>query len=340
MACYCPLVGFRSRVRNSNGNYIYFFNSKNEEAYADMPRLLPCGRCIGCKLERSRQWAARCVHEDKMSETSCFITLTYDNKNLLSPSLVYPDFQDFIKRLRENLNGRRISYYMCGEYGSKTARPHFHALVYDWRPHDLRPHQMLDSGHMIYTSGFLESVWGKGFCPVGDVTFESAAYVARYITTKITGDDADAHYSGRVPEFNQMSLKPAIGFRFFEKYCHDFFAKDELIINGHPSNIPRYYNKMYEKFHPKAYAFIRKKRRFDQIEKDLKVSRFIRENPQFEYQNWPQKLVYSPSLKQSVFRPVPPPEMPDWALGTCSTRLLTKEAVKLSQFQKLVRAFE
>ena len=152
--------------------------------------MVPCGQCIGCRLERSRQWAIRCVHEASLHTDNCFITLTYSPDCLPSDgSLNHDDFQKFFKRLRKHIAPKKIRYYMCGEYGedlqqpSKLGRPHFHACLFGLDFDDKQLYIVRDDVK-LYTSATLEKIWGKGFVTIGDVTFESAAYVARYIAKK------------------------------------------------------------------------------------------------------------------------------------------------------------
>jgi len=215
---------------------------------------IPCGQCVGCRLERSRQWAVRCMHETQMHQHSSFVTLTYDDEHV-SPSLHYPDFQDFMKRLRKKFG--RVRFYMCGEYGEQFSRPHFHACLFGVFFRDRVPWKSLDSGSTLYRSATLEKLWPFGFSSVGDVTFESAAYVARYVMKKVTGDRADLHYlrvdtrTGEeislVPEFNRMSLKPGVGADWFRKYLEEVIVRDGVVVNGRVTRVPRYYDVMMEK---------------------------------------------------------------------------------------------
>ena len=124
MACYKPLRAWQC----ANGDVVFA-----ELGRFDITRQLdlPCGQCVGCRLERSRQWAMRCLHEAKMHDRNCFVTLTYNNDNVPADrSLNYRDFQLFMKRLRFHFRGVPIRFYMCGEYGEDFGRPHFHACLF------------------------------------------------------------------------------------------------------------------------------------------------------------------------------------------------------------------
>lgn len=204
-------------------------------------------------------WAVRCMHEGQMHAESSFITLTYDRSHL-SPngSLAYGDFQAFMKRLRKRVGP--VRFYMCGEYGALNGRPHFHACLFGVGFPDKVLLRTVGSGFKIYRSALLESLWTFGYSSIGDVTFESAAYVARYICKKITGSDAVEHYrrvdpsTGEVfqlvPEFSHMSLKPGIGSTFFAKFRSDVFPRDYCISRGVKVKPPKYYKSLLKAVDP------------------------------------------------------------------------------------------
>lgn len=218
---------------------------------------LPCGRCIGCRLERARQWAVRIMHEAKMHDENSFITLTYAKEHLPKDgTLVKRDVQTFFKRLRKGLWPKKIRFFACGEYGEKFGRPHYHAIVFghcfpDRVPLSQVSHQRdVLSEVQRFTSKSLTDVWGKGLAEVGLVSFDSALYVANYATKKITGKDASNHYKGRVPEFLLMSRGgkggKGIGFGFIDKFGPEVWARDEIIVRGQAARPPRYYDKVLE----------------------------------------------------------------------------------------------
>lgn len=268
MACYHPLVGYHSvSERTQSGKPKIVFDRAH--GYADRPLKLPCGQCIGCRLERSRQWAVRCVHESQLHNENCFITLTYDDENLPSSrSLNHRDWVLFFKRLRKKF-GRGIRYYMCGEYGENTARPHYHACVFGLDFHDKSPWKE-SNGHTVYTSATLDKLWGMGHTTVGDVTFDSAAYVARYIMKKVTGDLADDHYqwtdwdTGEVhyvdPEYTQMSRRPGIGKGWLEAFQSDAYPSDFVVLNGQKIKPPKFYDRCYEIVDPDELTRIKARR--------------------------------------------------------------------------------
>ena len=186
MPCYHPLTAYRS----AQGDVVF---CERGDIVATLQ--LPCGRCIGCRLERSRQWAVRILHETKSHRENCFLTLTYDEEHCpRNLSLDYSEFQRFMKRLRKKFRGKRIRFYMCGEYGEQFARPHFHACIFGL---DFEDKVLFSSsgGNKLWTSATLDALWPFGFSSIGEVTFESAAYVARYCLKKVNGDLAKDHYS-------------------------------------------------------------------------------------------------------------------------------------------------
>jgi len=229
-----------------------------------------------------------------MHQENAFITLTYDDDHLESPSLNHRDFQLFMKRLRKSIAakeeggtgrpspaalaaGKKISYYMAGEYGTDNRRPHYHACIFGWRPKDLE-NQYVTGTSEIYYSKELDKLWGKGFTSVGDVTFESAAYIARYIMAKITGQQAEEHYqhiepsTGEIvrlkPEYNRMSLNPAIGKRWLDKYETDVYPQGEVLTRNIKTKSPKYYDKQYKKNDKQKFKQGETDNTYDQLKAD------------------------------------------------------------------------
>lgn len=242
MPCYSPMTAWRSRSgRNPDtGKWPLVFN--RNYGYVDLEEKVPCGRCIGCHLERSRQWAVRIMHEAQMYEDNSFVTLTYDDNHLPEDgSLNKCHFQKFMKRLRKS-SDKRIRFYACGEYGKNLSRPHYHAILFG-KDFEEKTLYTCRDGIRIYTSEELERIWKDGFSTIGEVTFESAAYVSRYILKKQSGVRGEKYYNGRIPEFTLMSMKPGIGAKWYEKYSKDVFPHDYVIIRGgYKSRVPRFYD--------------------------------------------------------------------------------------------------
>lgn len=239
MPCYHPIKGFRC----SDGSVV-FVELQRYDIVGDIK--LPCGQCVGCRLDRAREWSVRCLHEAKLSPQNSFITLTYSEENLPAGlSLDYRHFQLFMKRLRKR-TGLRIRFFMCGEYGEQSLRPHYHALLFGYQFPDLYAWSTSPTGHQLYRSAMLEELWPAGNSLVGDVTRESAGYVARYCMKKVTGDLAESHYGGRTPEFARMSLKPGIGAEWFQRYSTDMLPCDYVVTDGIKVPVPRYYERLYK----------------------------------------------------------------------------------------------
>lgn len=241
MPCYHPLTAYKSKFVNDSGKRSLVFNPGPSAAWTGVAYKLPCGQCIGCKLERSRQWAIRCVHEASLHEQNSYITLTYDDRYLpMDGSLQVRDFQTFMKRLRKHIHPQKIRFFHCGEYGEENGRPHYHACLFGYSPAD-RTFWKTERGNDLYVSDTLQQLWGLGHISIGEVTFESAAYVARYITKKITGARAEKYYEGRKPEYVTMSRRPGIAQPWLEKFKSDVFPSDEVIIRGKRMPPPRFY---------------------------------------------------------------------------------------------------
>lgn len=296
MPCYSPLTGYRSREINENGKRKLVFNP--EKGYIDLKVTVPCGQCIGCRLERSRQWAMRCVHEASLYNNNSFITLTYSQENLPeNNSLDVKHFQDFMKRLRKKYNNKTIRFFHCGEYGTQNNRPHYHACLFNHDFEDKLIWQIRD-GVKLYTSETLQKLWPQGFSTIGDVTFESAAYVARYIMKKITGEKAEKHYqiveptTGEIfdlkPEYTTMSRRPGIGMDWYNKYREDTYKDDFIIMRGMKMQPPKFYDNIYEIQQPEAHLNIKKgrKRRALKNKKD----------------NTPERLLTKEKVKQAQLK--------------------------------------
>lgn len=252
MPCFHPLRAYR----RADGEIVFV---ERGDIVASLD--LPCGQCIGCRLERSRQWATRIMHEASQHDANCFVTLTYDDDHLPADlSLDHRHVQLWIKRYRKAVAPQRLRYYVAGEYGDDRSRPHYHACIFGHSPGDLVLHAKSDSGQYVYTSAFMASLWPYGYSSVGELTFESAAYVARYVCKKITGPNAARHYevvssdtgeiSQRRPEYARMSLKPGIGATWFERFSSDVYPHDYVVTRGHECKPPKYYDALYERSHP------------------------------------------------------------------------------------------
>lgn len=262
MPCFRPLKAYRK-----DGGGVAF---DSKRGFADRRLELPCGQCVGCRVRRSREWAMRCTHEAQMHARNCFVTLTYCPQKLPSDgSLRVEDFQKFCKRLRKRVG--RFRYFHCGEYGDENLRPHYHALLFGVDFSFDR--SLLKAGkYKLYTSPTLDSAWKLGFATIGECTYESAAYVSRYVMKKVTGDGAKAHYGNRKPEYITMSRRPGIGSEWLKKFGSEVYPLDEVVIEGRRFRPPRYYDEQVEEG---ALAALKRKRKgaVARFAKDLEYDR-------------------------------------------------------------------
>ncbi len=270
MSCYHPLKGFQIgltpsgkpdyKIVSYDTDHVEIkFNgsadacpSATRSAYArrivtDFIEI-PCGRCIGCRLDYSRQWADRCILEMKEHDSSYFVTITYDDEHLPLRSwvdtetgecgnvstLLKRDFQLFMKRLRKAYSlkySNPLRYFAAGEYGNTTLRPHYHAIIFGLILDDLQFYKTYN-GFNYYNSAFLDSCWqNRGFIVVAKACWETCAYTARYIMKKQKGNSASVYeYYNLEPEFSLMSRKPGIGRSYFDKNADNIYYVELICL--------------------------------------------------------------------------------------------------------------
>lgn len=247
MTCYHPLlrVEDRSKFVKAKDGHLYhpsiimspdkyeLETYKGETKYR-ITQEIPCGKCIGCRLDYSREWANRAYLESTLYEQTFFVTLTYDDSTLCildliedsegitytledneeawTGTLVPSDLQKFLKRLRKRLEKEKkiriskgeakesddwkIRYIACGEYGGKTERPHYHLIIFNLKLpiEDLYEPRIINK-EIYYRSKIIEESWGLGFCNVSEAKWNAMAYVSRYITKKINGQGSEEQYA-------------------------------------------------------------------------------------------------------------------------------------------------
>lgn len=271
MPCFHPMLAYRSRVVSADGSRPIVFNPS--DGYSDMRVELPCGICIGCRLEYARQWAMRCMHEEKMHEESCYLTLTYNDEHLPQDgNLRKTDIQKFLKRLRKKIAPVKIRYMQCGEYGDLLGRPHHHMILYGYSFRDARFWKSNGKGQNLYVSELLDSIWQMGYCTIGDVTFESASYVARYVTKKQIGDNIDPD---KIQPYITMSRRPGIGMTFFAKYHDEIYETDSVIVRGREMKPPKAYDDAYAQINPqkmKEVKICRRKKSEENLVSGIRLS--------------------------------------------------------------------
>lgn len=268
MSCFHPLTAYQAPpgYETAKGRTICFRPVQGWEQI-----LLPCGRCIGCRLERSRQWALRCVHEASLHEQNCFLTLTYDDDHIPeNGSLVLEDIQNFLKRFRDRISPRKLRFFQCGEYGTLLQRPHHHVCIFGYDFDDKDLFFRSSQGFNVWRSPTLEKLWPFGYSSIGELTFETAAYTARYILKKINGTEADEHYQGKKPEFITMSRRPGIGAEWAKRYFTDLYPKDFVTIRGGIKCKPaKFYDRLFDEFHHDQMRQIKLKRKSFARDHDL-----------------------------------------------------------------------
>lgn len=290
MPCYRPITAYYSKIVNPTGKRSLVFNVRDaQNAYE--PFDIPCGQCIHCRLEKSRQWAMRCVHEASLYEDNCFVTLTYSDEHL--PENGFLDYDApvlFMKRLRK-MFGDKIRSYGCAEYGEKKERPHYHLLIFN---HDFTDKILWkDQGeNSLYVSNTLTSLWPYGHSTCGALTFESAAYTARYCTKKITVSERTPENLRRMYERSNpitgeiFELPPeksvcvsrggrsgrgGIGKEWYEKHGKYLRDHDHAIIRGKKVRPAKYYDRLFDLADPENFRDLKVRRRNSGEEAKIKL---------------------------------------------------------------------
>lgn len=264
MSCSKPIFALRLGVNPTTGKEIIKILPKRVDLNykslcfrygKDNILMLPCGKCSSCIEAKTKSWAARCVLEASQFDNNCFLTLTYNEASLPKFGLCKKDLQNFIKRLRKKV-GFPIRYYCCGEYGENTKRPHYHCIIFNWFPEDAKFLKESKFGGLLYTSKILSDLWPFGISSVGEVSFASCAYVARYCQKKV-------YIEGQYKAFSLMSLKPGIGEKYFRENILNIYTTDKVYFkfgNSSYSKPSRYFDKLLERLDPKRIEKIKKLR--------------------------------------------------------------------------------
>lgn len=239
---------------------------------------IPCGKCIGCRLAYSRAWADRCLLELKDHESAYFVTLTYDDDSV--PRSLYADpntgeafeaftlrkrdLQLFHKRLRKAID-YPIRFFACGEYGDSTLRPHYHDIIFGLKLNDLKFYSRSNLGYNYYNSAFLSKIWSKGHVVVGEVTWDTCAYTARYVMKKLKGQEAVFYENHNIePPFVVMSRKPGIARKYYDEHPELFDHPCVYLSTedgSHPVYPSRYYKKLFDVDFPEQSAIMKERNR-------------------------------------------------------------------------------
>lgn len=244
--CTNPLKGFINRngyvvkvsrkadyVRMVEGDYKSYFGEPTPDALTKFIDL-PCRQCNECIMTMKREWTARAIAESMLHDDMIFITLTYDDINLkmaetitehgeiyLHPTLDHEHFQKFMRRLRDYYHDKNIRFFMCGEYGSRTYRPHYHAIIYGIGLKDIKDLKVYNkntNGDLLYTSEIMQyNIWQKGFTIIGNCDIASCCYVAGYVDKKFGKTKGKEFYNLTkiVPPYVKSSNKPGLGREWF-----------------------------------------------------------------------------------------------------------------------------
>lgn len=317
MSCYHPWLGVPDYDSSEGEKRTYKLTSAySPEAKRIYPGAIaiPCGHCIGCRLDYSRSWADRMMLELDHSKKAVFVTLTYDNDNVPFTTdengefgiftLYKPDLQKFFKRLRKKFSGREIRFYAAGEYGSHTQRPHYHAIIFGLSLEDFPDLQLRgknELGQCHFQSDQLASIWQNGFTLIADVSWKTCAYVARYVQKKVYGSMTYLQDQyGAEPEFSLMSRRPGLGAYYIEDHP-DMFDVSQLYVRGYdqPIRIPKYHLKKLELISPELHAKILEERK--QYASDKEFQKLLNTDLVFEQQlevEENQKLLRTAALKR------------------------------------------
>lgn len=322
MPCYHPLkawrVGFTANNKDKllitgydvdhlewstpDNKWLKIKDPISENVYRDVMDKyieIPCGHCLGCRLDHSRDWANRCLLEMQDHESNMFITLTYDDIHVPLSScmdtdtgelidtltLRKRDFQLFMKRLRKKYavnHDNKLRFFMCGEYGDKTFRPHYHAIVFGLELPDMKPYKR-QGDFWYYTSEWLQDLWPYGYVVAAPASWETAAYTARYVVKKAYGMESDVYESlGIEKEFTLMSRMPGIGLKWLEeKKGYDNFLEDVYIYQGTPDGSkkflpPKYFKRKFDDWFEDSDSVYYYQYKFDRVQKNQKYMESIK----------------------------------------------------------------
>lgn len=296
MTCYHPLRAVCIGETDKGKRRLKILNKADPEyniAGIDYMSI-PCGHCIGCKLEYSKQWADRCMLEAMYHDRNSFITLTYDDEHLPNGNYIYDDdgvvvgispihplrkkdFQNFMKRLREHFDDRKIRFFAAGEYGTSSFRPHYHAIIFGEDFSDDRSFLKRNNrNEPYYISDTLFKLWPYGFHTICDVTWNTCNYVARYCLKKINGNESEIYKSLNYPkEFTLMSRRPGIAKQYFEDHKDKIYKNEEIFLALPDKSLrikpSRYYDKLYDITNPSDMDLIRSRRKLSSdVRRELK----------------------------------------------------------------------
>ena len=301
MPCYHPLIRYEDKTKyiTAADGHKYHpaqinrpFDRKETLEYTTQfhgAGLIPCGKCIGCRLEYAKEWANRGYLESKLYDDNfCwFVTLTYDDNNLVtewkdekegisnsavSGTLVPRHFTRFMHDLRQIMERRYnrtgIRFMGCGEYGDEKERPHYHVILFNcYLPSDTFYEPRLINKEFYFRNTIIEEAWKKGISNISECTWNTINYTARYITKKVNGKESWKHYAekGIYPEFMRVSRMPGIAKPYYDLHKEDIYKTDSIWIKNKAGIVqckpPKYFDYLYEKECPEHWKRIQADRK-------------------------------------------------------------------------------
>lgn len=273
MACFHQLPAWRSR--SLTGERRFGITFQKSEAWTDLPMNLPCGKCIGCRIQRAQEWGTRVMNELKAAGPSAFVTLTYDDEHLPPGGTLVPnDLKLFWLRLRRK-HDKPFRYFACGEYGDKTNRPHYHAVVFGYWPQ----HRVRIPGERntpMYRSDELDRLWPHGQARLSPVTRENAVYIAKYTLGKYDEQGQPRDFGQRRAPYLTMSTHPGIGHYYAREHARALARFGGVRQRGGTlAAVPRYYVKVLARHEPNLADGLKRRR----IEKMQLNTESERDNP-------------------------------------------------------------
>jgi len=257
MSCNNPIKCYRTvKADETTGKRPVVFRPPVGEPYTLMS--VPCTKCNGCQKDRTIEWGIRCHHEAQQHESNQFLSLSYDKKNLPKDKMLdRRHLQLFFKRLRKN-TGQKIKFMYCGEYGERTWRAHYHAIIFGLEIDDLTYCKTGKNGDPLYTSKKIDATWGLGMVICGHVSFASSQYVAKYINKRSHILKRLREASNFVAPFGQSSQ--GLGIDWLKKYYKDVYPNDYITIDGNKYKVPKGYDKWMEQNHPEELKEVKRNR--------------------------------------------------------------------------------
>lgn len=279
MSCYHPrLMVPTGKFYSKSGKPVYEFIKEPEDktflnCYEDGVIQVPCGKCLGCRLDYSRQWADRMMLELQTSKKAIFVTLTYDNEHIpmrfddddqfIGYTLCKEDCQLFMKNIRRDYDGRdghpyaKIRFYLSSEYGPTFGRPHYHCILFGLGLDDFPLAEFKgknELGQDFFDVPELRKAWPNGFVTVSDVSWATCAYVARYTMKKVFEEQSSlsGFECGVEREFSLMSRRPGIGAEYLAEHDDALDYHTISVSSGkgaHKMYIPNYYLRKVKESH-------------------------------------------------------------------------------------------